>query len=126
MRDEEAVRPASLSWALVPAILLSGSALLLYPLRMPLPGYVIIAIALTLAFILDRRGLSTTLFRDLLLIAIGMVIVSTVSVVADISWGNFLMVGIVLGLAVTVPYLLSRFYFKDRVIRFPWRAGVRW
>ncbi len=122
---DETPRPA-LSWALVPAILLSGSALFLYPLRMPLIGYPIVALALLLAFILDRRGLASGLLRDLLLIAIGMLIVSTISVKADISWGNFFLVGFVLALAVAVPYLLSRFWLKDRAIRFPWRAGRRW
>ena len=114
------------SWGLIPAVLLSGSALFLYPLRMQLIGYPIVAIALLLAFVFDRRGLSSGLFRDLLLIAVGMVIVSLISVRADISWGNFFLVGLVLAAAVTTPYLLSRFYFKDHFIRFPWRGGKKW
>jgi len=115
-----------LSWALIPAVLLSGSALFLFPLRLQLVGYPIVIAALLIAYLLDRRGLSTGLTRDLLLIAIGMVIVSTISVKADISWGNFFLVGVVLALAVAVPYLLSRYWFKDRAIRFPWRGGQRW
>ena len=122
---DETPKPV-LSWALLPAILLSGSALLLYPLRMPLAGYPIVALALLLAFILDRRGLATHLFRDLLLIAVGMVIVSLISVKANIEWINFVTVGIVLALAVATPYLLSRFVFKEHLIRFPWRAGKKW
>jgi Na+-transporting NADH:ubiquinone oxidoreductase subunit NqrE len=118
-------RPA-LSWALVPAVLLSASALFLYPLRMPLAGYPIVALALLLAFVLDRQGRATGLFRDLGLIAVGMLIVSTISVKADISWGNFFLVGAVLALAVAVPYLLSRFWLRDHAIRFPWRTGQRW
>ena len=118
--------PKALSWALLPAILLSGSALFLYPLRLQLVGYPIVALALLLAWWFDRRGLTSGLLRDLLLIAVGMLIVSTISVKADISWGNFFLVGFVLALAVAVPYLLSRFWFKDRVIRFPWRTGQRW
>ena len=55
-----------------------------------------------------------------------MVIVSLISVKADIHWVNFFTVGIVLALAVATPYLLSRFVLKDRAIRFPWRAGRRW
>ena len=124
---DTAVEPQNaLSWALLPAILLSGSALLLYPLRMPLAGYPIVALALVLAFILDRKGHASGLFRDLLLIAVGMLIVSTISVKADISWGNFFLVGFVLAAAVAVPYLLSRFWFKDHAIRFPWKTGQKW
>jgi hypothetical protein len=124
--DTDVETPKALSWALLPAILLSGSALFLYPLRMPLIGYPIVAIALLLAFMLDRRGFSTHLFKDLLLIAVGMVIVSLISVKANIEWINFVTVGIVLALAVATPYLLSRFVFKEHFIRFPWRGGKKW
>ncbi|CAN5284297.1 hypothetical protein BH09ACT3_BH09ACT3_12070 [soil metagenome] len=123
-------RPA-LSWALIPAILLSASAVPIFAFRgtslaQTLAGYGMLAAALVLAWLVDRRRLSEGLFRDLLLIAIGMVIVSTVSVKADISWGNFFLLGFVFAAAVAVPYLLSRFVFKDRVIRFPWRGGWPW
>ena len=119
------VHPA-LSWALAPAVLLSGSALFLFAWRgtslaLTLLGYGMLVAALVIAWFVGRP-----LFRDLLLIAVGMVIVSTISVKADISWGNFFLVGIVLAAAVAVPYLISRFVFKDRVIRFIWRGGGNW
>lgn len=125
--DDTTVRPA-LSWALIPAVLLVGSAPLLYAFRgfsvaQTLAGYGLLVAALVVAWIFDSRRLSEGLFRDLLLIAIGMVIVSSISVKADISWANFFAVGIVLSAAVAVPYLISRFVFKDRVIRFTWRGG---
>jgi len=128
--DDTTVRPA-LSWALVPAILLSGSAPLLFAFRglslaQTIAGYGMLTIALIIAWVFDSRRLSEGLFRDLLLIAVGMVIVSTVSVEADISWGNFFLLGFVLASAVAVPYLISRFVFKDRVIRFKWRGGWPW
>src|SRR5690606_15709657 len=34
--------------------------------------------------------------------------------------------GLTLGLAVLVPYLVARFVYKDRRIRFPWRGGWPW
>src|SRR5674476_384011 len=100
------------SWGLVPAALLSGSAVLLFSLRMPLLGYMVVAIALIAAWFTGRRTLTEGLATDLLLIASGMVIVSTISVAADISWGNFFLMGFVLSSAVVVPYALSRFVFK--------------
>ena len=124
--DVDTVPQRALTWALLPAILMSGSAVLLYPLRLPLLGYPVIALALLLAYLFDRRGLSTGLLKDLFLIAVGMVIVSTISVKADISWGNFFLVGFVLAAAVAAPYLLSRFVFKDHLIRFPWKTGQKW
>ena len=46
----------------------------------------------------DRAGRSEELFKDLFLVAVGMVIVSTVSVRADIAWGNFFLLGFALAL----------------------------
>jgi len=117
---------SSRSWGLVPAVLLSGSAVLMFSLRLPLLGYVVVAVALAAAWFTDSRKQTEGLAKDLLLIAVGMIIVSTVSVVADISWGNFFLLGFVLAAAVAVPYALSRFVFKDRLIRFPWRGGWPW
>jgi len=127
---DDTLRPA-LSWALIPAVLLSASAPLMFALRatsipVTVAAYGMLALALLLAWQFDRRRLTAGLFRDLLLIAIGMVIVSTISVKADISWGNFVAVGLVLAAAVAVPYLVSRFVFKDRLVRFPWRGGWPW
>ena len=123
-------RPA-LSWALLPAILLAGSAPLMFAFRgaslaQTIAAYGLLVGALVIAWLFDRNGRSEGLFKDLLLIAIGMVIVSTVSVKADISWGNFFLLGLVLASAVAVPYLISRFIFKDRLIRFKWRGGWPW
>jgi membrane protease YdiL (CAAX protease family) len=122
---------AALSWALVPAILLSGSAPLMFAFRglsllQTIAAYGMLALALIIAWALDRSSRTDGLFRDLLLIAVGMLIVSTVSVEADINWGNFFLLGFVLALAVSVPYLISRFLFRHRVIRFPWRGGWPW
>jgi len=117
---------SSRSWGLVPAALLSGSAVLLFSLRLPLVGYLVVAVALAAAWFTDSRKRTEGLAKDLLLIASGMVIVSTISVAADISWGNFFLLGFVLSAAVAVPYALSRFVFKDRSIRFPWRGGWPW
>ncbi|MGL4340666.1 MAG: CPBP family glutamic-type intramembrane protease [Rhodoglobus sp.] len=120
-----------LSWGLIPAILLSGSAILLFALRgtsvaLTLCGYGMLSVALLIAWLFDRSGRSEGLSRDLFLIAIGMVIVSTISVEANIGWGNFFLLGFVLAAAVAVPYAVSRFLFRDRLIRFPWRGGWPW
>ena len=123
---EQQAPPSALSWGLIPAVLVSGSALFLYPWRIVWAGYVILAVALLIAWMLDRRQLTRGLLKDLVLVAAGMIIVSVISVKANIEWLNFFTVGIVLALAVATPYLLSRFAFKDRAIRFPWRAGKKW
>lgn len=115
---------------LIPAVLLVASAVPLFAFRMHVVGYPMMVAALAIAWWLDRRsraaGERAELFRDLLLVAIGMTIVSTVSVAADISWGNFFLLGFVLAAAVAVPYSLSRWVFKDHRIKFPWNFRQRW
>jgi hypothetical protein len=106
---------------LVAAVLLVASALLLFGVRLPVPGYATLTAALVVAALVDRP-----LFRDLLLIAVGLVIISTISVEADISYPNMALMGIVLSAAVAVPYLLSRRLFGDRQVWFPIKTGQRW
>ena len=113
--------PPRASWGLVPASLVSASAVLLFGLQLKLPGYAVLAVALLLAFVINRA-----LFRDLLLIALGLGIISTISVEADISYSNMALMGLVLGLAVLVPYLISRYVYRTHAIRFPIRTGQRW
>ncbi|WP_370626817.1 CPBP family intramembrane glutamic endopeptidase [Cryobacterium sp. PAMC25264] len=103
------------------AALVSVSAVLLFGLRLPLPGYAALAAALLVAFLADRA-----LFRDLGLIAVGLLIISTISVEANISYPNMALMGLVLSAAVFVPYLLSRRLLGDREVWFPIRTGQRW
>ena len=112
--------PSRLSWTLVPAAGVAASAVLLFGVQIQIAGYVTLAASLLAA--LPAREL----FKDLVLIAIGMVIISTISVEADISYGNMLLMGTVLALAVVVPYIIDRFVYRTHTIRFPVNTGRRW
>ena len=117
------------SWGLVPAAGVSASAVLLFGVQVPIAGYLTLVASLILAFRVDRD-----LFRSLLLVGLGLGIISTISVAANISYSNILLMGIVLTLSVTVPYLIERFgferfgfgRFERRAIRFPINTGHRW
>jgi len=109
------------SLKLVPAAIVVTSAIPLYGFENRFVGYPWLAIGLAVAFLVDRE-----LLRDLALIAAGLLVVSTVSVKADISWGNIAVLGVVLSAAVIVPFAIDRFVYKRKAIRFPWRGGVPW
>jgi membrane protease YdiL (CAAX protease family) len=114
----------ALSAKLPPALGVALSAVVLYgffdaPFR-PV-GYVVLVVSLIGAWVVDRP-----LFRDLLLIALGITIVSLVSVKADITWGNIALLGTVFTAAVVVPFAVDRFVYRRRAIRFPWRSRRRW
>ncbi|MGY6498750.1 MAG: CPBP family intramembrane glutamate endopeptidase, partial [Microcella sp.] len=105
-----------LSVKLIPASIVATSAIALFAFENRFVGYPWLLAGLIVAYFVDRE-----LLRDLGIIAAGLIVVSTVSVKADISWPNFFLLGFVLSLAVAVPFALDRFVLKRRVIRFPWR-----
>ena len=107
--------------ALIPAALVSASAVLLFWLEWKPAGYAVLIAGIIIGFLVHRA-----LGRDLLLIGAGLGIISIISVAADISYRNIVIMGAVLALAVIVPYVGSRFVFKDHVVRFPIRTGQKW
>ena len=111
----------ALSWKLVPAVLLSSSGVLLFGFEYDLAGYGVLALSLLMAAIIDREFL-----RHLALIAIGLVIISLVPLNADLSIQHMVLMGGALALAALVPWLLSRFVFRESIIRFPVRTGRPW
>ncbi len=106
---------------LLPAAGVALSAFLLFGLMIGWPGHVVLVVSLVAAYLVDRA-----LFKDLLLIGVGISIVSTTSVEADISWPKFFLLGFVLGSAVMVPVAIDRFIYRRQAIRFPWFTGRRW
>lgn len=109
-----------LSWKLVPAVLLSASAVPLFVFENDL-GYLVLASALVTAAFIDRE-----LLRHLALIAAGMVIISLVPLNADLSLEHMALMGGALALAVLVPWLVGRFVYREKIIRFPIATGRKW
>jgi membrane protease YdiL (CAAX protease family) len=108
-------------WSLLAAAVLCSSAVPLFGLQQRLIGYAVIVVGLGLAAVVDRA-----LLRHLLLIAAGLVVISTMSLAADLSNAGMARFAITLSAAVLLPYLVSRFVFREDVIRFPVGTGRRW
>ena len=113
------MEPATASRKLVPALLLAASGLLLFGFHWRPGGYVVLAAAVGLAAVMDRP-----LLKDLLLIAFGLVTISLVPINTEISWDHMLLMGTALAVAVVVPYLVSRFGYRDHAVRFPIRGAT--
>jgi len=115
------VRSGAASWKLLPTAGVSLSAFVLFGLfDTPVQhavGIPLLAASLIAAMLVDRE-----LGKDLVLIGVGIGIVATTSVEADVSWPSFVRIGTVLALAVAVPLVLDRFVYRRQVIRFPWRS----
>lgn len=113
--------PRPTATKVLPALGVSLSALLVFGLQLRWQGLVLLGLSVLTAYLVDRG-----LFRDLALVGLGIAIVSTTSVEADISWPMFFRLGLVLGAAVAVPVAVDRLVYRRRAIRFPWIAGRRW
>lgn len=90
-------------------------------------------LGLGLALAADRTGppnlelsRQPSLLRDLSLVVIGLGIVRTIPLAAELDNWAMIRFTLALGGAVAVPYLLSRYVYRDRATGFPWRGGSRW
>lgn len=114
-------RSSSDAARVVAAALVCGAAVVLFAVHARPWGYVPLVAGVVLAWAVDRL-----LARHLALIALGQVIISTISLKADLSNAGIARFAVVLGLAVVVPYTVSRWALGERVIRFPMRGGWPW
>ncbi|UVJ37922.1 type II CAAX endopeptidase family protein [Arthrobacter sp. CJ23] len=111
----------ALSLKLVPAVLLTASGVALFGVEDDPVGYSVLAMSLVTAAVIDREFL-----RHLALVAAGMVIISLVPLNADLSIPHMTLMGGALALAVLVPWLVSRFVHREKVIKFPVNTGRKW
>ena len=139
------IRP-TLSVGLIPALFVCLAAPAFFVVRLPWLGWALLAAGMLVAWLVRaktdaeaetaRASVLTasdaaptrtpSLPRDLSLIALGLLIVSVIDLKAELDNLAFLRFGLALGGAVAVPYILSRFVYRDYAIRFPWRGGGRW
>ncbi len=106
---------------LLAAALVCGAAVPLYVFMQRPVGYVMLVLGVVLAWSVDR-----SLFRHLAVVAASLVVISTMSLEADLTNEGILRFAIVLSLAVLLPYVIVHFVFHEDVINFPWRTGRRW
>ncbi|MCU1638933.1 MAG: protease family protein [Microbacteriaceae bacterium] len=102
-------------------VLLAASGVLLFALELRPAGYAVLAASIIAGFVATRA-----LGKDIVLIAVGMVIMSLVPITTDISISHMIEMGAAMIGAVALPYLLSRYLYRERAIRFPIRTHQRW
>ncbi|MGK0721480.1 CPBP family intramembrane glutamic endopeptidase [Leucobacter sp. W1478] len=136
-------RPVRLGY-LAAALLTCLAAPAFFVVEIAWLGWVLLAAGLVGAWIAERfesgrTGASTSkshsselmprppsLLRDLSLIAIGLAIVRSIPLAAELDNWAFVRFTLALGGAVLVPYVISRFIYRDRATGFPWRGGGPW
>lgn len=145
MTDVRRVTP--LRVGIAPAVLVCAAAPAFFVLEIPWLGWLLLALGVGSAWLIERgrnvedqvvrvgarRDTASvvgvrppSLTRDLSLIAVGMLIVSVIPLAAELDNLAMLRFTLALGGAVAVPYVVSRFVYRDRAIGFPWRTHRRW
>lgn len=118
---------------LVAALCVVLAAPAFFVAELPWLGAGLFAAGLLGAVVADRRGgirisprtgdsAAPSLTRDLSLVALGLIIVRTIPLAAELDTLSMLRFTLALGGAVLVPYLVSRFVYGDRATGFPWRG----
>lgn len=122
-------RSVTTSQGIVPAVLVCAAAPAFFVAEIAWIGWVLLAIGIGISWVLERGRVTAaapSLTRDLSLIALGLLVVSLIPLAAELDNLAMLRFTLALGGAVAVPYLVSRFVYRDRAISFPWRAHRRW
>ena len=117
------------SLGIVPALLVCAAAPAFFLVQQAWLGWVLLAAGIAVAVVLERGRVAApgaSLTRDLSLIALGLLIVSVIPLKAELDNLAMLRFTLALGGAVVVPYVVSRWIYRDYAIRFPWRGGGRW
>ena len=128
MKAAVGARPA-VAVGLVPAGIVALAAPALFVLENRWLGWLLLAVGVGVAALIERsavRAKEPSLTRDLSLIAVGMLIVSVIQLEAELDDWSMVRFTLALGGAVVVPYVISRWVYRDRAIAFPWRGGGRW
>ncbi|WP_091502795.1 CPBP family intramembrane glutamic endopeptidase [Microbacterium sp. cf332] len=131
MRTHPGLAPRPVvSASTVPALLVCLAAPAFFVLLLPWLGWGLLIAGLVTALGVDRWRVGEperpSLLRDLSLIALGLVVVSLIDLKAELDNLAMVRFTLALGGAVLLPYLVSRFIYRDHAIRFPWRGGGRW
>jgi len=97
------------------------SAIVLVGLQIKLLGWVLFTVGIISLFFCIKQ------FRkDLLLIYISLGLLGITPITTNISYSHILQMGSLLTLAVAIPYLVSRFIYKDYLVRFKFHHGRSW
>lgn len=126
-------------WPVIAAVLTVLAAPAFFVFEEVLLGTVLLVLGLAVAWKADRGGerenaihgrdmysavaaRPPSLLRDLSLVAMGLGIVRLIPLAAELDNWAMVRFTLALGGAVAVPYLVSRFIYKDRATSFPWRG----
>lgn len=102
-------------------ILLDVTAIVLIALQIKSWGWILFALGL-----MSLLGAGKQFRKDIFLIYISLFLLGITPISTSISLSNFLYMGTTLGLAILLPYLVSKYVYKDNLVKFKFHHGRRW
>jgi len=112
----------SVTWVeVIPLLLMALTGIVLIGLQMKTLGWVMYGIGL-LALIPTRADFR----RHIGVLYISLGLLGIIPITTSVSNENFLRMGLVLFLAVALPYVFSRYVFKDNFVTFRFHHGRKW
>ncbi|MFH1133983.1 MAG: CPBP family glutamic-type intramembrane protease [Nanoarchaeota archaeon] len=93
-------------------VLLCLSAIVLVGLQQKAPGWILWALGTLTLFFAERR-----FAKHLVLVSLGLAILGLTPITTDLSSSHFVVMGLTLIAALSVPYLVSRFVYKEDLIK---------
>jgi membrane protease YdiL (CAAX protease family) len=105
----------------VSVIFMAMSAITLIALQLHPTGWILLSLAGASALFADRKFM-----REIALIIISLAILGLTPINTHIDIEHMLYMGTALGLAVFVPYGISRFVYRDHAVRFKFWNGRYW
>lgn len=101
--------------------LLCISTILLIGLQLKIEGYIFLLFSVASLLLCNKQ------FRkDLLLIHISIAILGIIPITTDVSYIHTLVMGSGIIAALGIPYLVSRFIYKDHLVKFKFHHGRKW
>ena len=95
-------------------------------------GVLLIALQLTLGWMMFGIGIALLVLcsshfrRDIALIYISLGLLGITRIDTTVTYSHMAEMGLTLLLAVAIPYCISRFIYKDYLVRFRWHHGRNW
>ncbi|MCH2188886.1 CPBP family intramembrane metalloprotease [Candidatus Gracilibacteria bacterium] len=84
-------------------------------------GWIFVILGI-LSLFLCRKNFS----KDIGLIYLSLIILSISKINTDISYFHMIEMGSALIAAIAIPYIISKYYYKQDTIKFPWSMGRKW
>lgn len=102
-------------------ILIAITSIVLIPLQLKSTGWFLLVITGGILLFCKKD------FRnDMLLVLVSLGLLGITSITTDISYRHILQMGTTLVLAVMLPYIVSRYVYKNHLISFPLTNGRKW